>query len=139
MTESFRFHFPYRVGVADINYGGHVANSAVLNIFQDARIAYLANLGPFSEVDLGGCGMIMPEAHVYYLREMFMGDELRVLVRTTDLKKSSFSMAYRIERQGERTAEGQTRLVCFDYEKRRPARMPPDFRTALLGFEPFAA
>lgn len=52
--DNFRFKFSYRVGVADINYGGHVANSAVLNFFQDARIAYLANLGSYSEIDLGG-------------------------------------------------------------------------------------
>jgi len=59
--EQFKFQFAYRVGVADINYGGHVANSAVLNFFQDARIAYLAALGPYSEIDLGGCGIIMPD------------------------------------------------------------------------------
>jgi acyl-CoA thioester hydrolase len=54
---TFKFQFSYRVGVADINYGGHVANSALLNYFQDARIAYLAELGPYSEIDLGGLGL----------------------------------------------------------------------------------
>jgi len=37
--DGFSFQFSYRVGVADINYGGHVANSAVLNFFQDAKDA----------------------------------------------------------------------------------------------------
>ena len=129
------FQFSYRVGVADINYGGHVANSAVLNFFQDARIEYLANLGPYSEADLGGCGMIMPEAHVLYRKEMFLGDPLQIGVRSVNLKRSSWVMEYRIEREGQLTAEGETPLVCFNYQTRKPCRIPSEFRTALVEFE----
>lgn len=131
----FCFQFSYRVGVADINYGGHAANSAVLNFFQDARIAYLANLGPYSEIDLGGCGIIMPEAHVFYRKEMFLGDQLQIGVRSVTLKRSSWVMEYRIERKGQLTAEGETPLVCFNYQTRKPCRIPSEFRTALVEFE----
>jgi acyl-CoA thioester hydrolase len=131
----FCFHFSYRVGVADINYGGHVANSAVLNFFQDARIAYLANLGPYSEIDLGGCGIIMPEAHVFYRKEMFLGDQLQIGARSVNLKRSSWVMEYRIEREGQLTAEGETPLVCFNYQTRKPCRIPSEFRTALVEFD----
>ena len=133
--ENFRFHFAYRVGVADINYGGHVANSAVLTIFQDARIAYFAALGPYSELDLGGCGIILPEAHVYFRAEMFLGDELQVAVRCKELKRSSFLLAYRIERSGVLTAEGETPVICFDYQNRKPCRMPDAFRQAMHSFD----
>ncbi|WP_321372090.1 thioesterase family protein [uncultured Desulfuromusa sp.] len=132
---NFSFQFSYRVGVADINYGGHVANSAVLNFFQDARIAYLENLGPYSEIDLGGCGIIMPEAHVFYRQEMFLGDQLNIGVRSTHLKRSSWLMEYHIERAGELTAEGETPLVCFNYETRKPCRIPSEFRRSLTVFE----
>lgn len=135
--DNFMFKFSYRVGVADINYGGHVANSAVLNFFQDARIAYLANLGSYSEIDLGGCGIIMPEAHVFYRQEMFLGDQLDIGVRSTHLKRSSWMMEYRIERAGELTAEGETPLVCFNYETRKPCRIPIEFRHSLMTFEGF--
>ena len=131
----FSFQFSYRVGVADINYGGHVANSAVLNFFQDARIAYLANLGPYSEIDLGGCGIIMPEAHVFFRQEMFLGDQLQIGVKSGDLKRSSWVMKYRIERDAELTAEGETSLICFNYEKGKPCRFPALFRAALTDFE----
>lgn len=128
----FSFQFPYRVGVADINYGGHVANSAVLNFFQDARIAFLASLGPYSEIDLGGCGIIMPEAHVFYRQEMFLGDEITIGVSVSALKRSSFTLEYRIERERELTVEGTTPLVCFDYQKHKPCRIPAEFKAALL-------
>lgn len=131
----FTFTFAYRVGVADINYGGHVANSAVLNFFQDARIAYLAELGHYSEIDLGGCGIIMLEAHVFYRKEMFLGDELVIGVRSTKMKRSGWTMEYRIECAGDVTCEGETPLICFNYQTRKPCRMPAAFREALTNYE----
>ena len=127
--EDFNFTIPYVVRVVDVNYGAHVANSAVLNFFQDARIAYLNNLGGYSEMDIGNeCGIILPEAHVKYLAEMFLGDELVIGARITNVSRSSFTMTYRIERDGEATAEGETVLICFDYEKRKPRRLAAEFR-----------
>ena len=133
--ESFRYRYIYQVRVADINYGRRVANSAVLNIFQDARIGYLAELGPFSELDLGGCGIILPEAHVYFREEMFLGDLLEVGVRCSVLKRSSFELEYRVERGGTVTAEGQTPVICFNYQTHKLCRMPAEFRQSLCGFE----
>ncbi len=134
--EGYRFTIAYTVRVADVNYGGHVSNAAVLNFFQDARIAYLAGLGPFGELDIGeGRGIILPEAHVRYLGEMFLGDELQIGVRVTEVRNSAFVMEYCIERGGEATAEGTTHLIAFDYQRRKACRLPSVFRTLLTGFE----
>lgn len=134
--EGFNFTLAYTVRVVDVNYGGHVANSAVLNFFQDARIAYLKSLGGFSEMDIGnGCGIILPEAHVKYLAEMFLGDELLIGAKITNISRSSFTMCYRIERNGEVTAEGETVLICFDYEKRKPRRLDARFKEQVDDFE----
>ncbi|WP_298035862.1 thioesterase family protein [uncultured Desulfuromonas sp.] len=134
--EGYRFTLPYIVRVADVNYGGHAANSAVLNFFQDARIAYLARIGPYDELDIGeGCGIILPEAHVRYLAEMFLGDRLEIGVKVEEVRNSSFVMRYRIERDGEVSGEGTTSLVCFDYRARKARRLPKTFRSALLDFE----
>ena len=125
----YRFTIPYVVRVADVNYGGHVANSAVLNFFQDARIAYLKSLGGYSEMNVGGgCGLILPEAHVKYHAEMFLGDELQIGAKVIELGRTSLRMAYRIERDGKATAEGETVLVCFDYAARKPRRLEGGFK-----------
>jgi YbgC/YbaW family acyl-CoA thioester hydrolase len=131
---SYRFSIPYTVRIADINYGGHVSNAAVLSFFQDARIAYLKQFG-YSELDIGGCGLILPEAHVLYLAEMFLGEELRIGVRISELRNAAFVMAYGIERDGTITAEGTTNLVAFDYQERKPRRLPDPFREAVTRFE----
>jgi len=134
--DGFNFSIPYVVRIADINYGGHVANSAVLNFFQDARIAYLKGLGGYSEMDVGNqCGIILPEAHVSYRAEMFLDDQLMIGARISELGRSSFTMEYRIERAGEVTAEGKTVLTCFDYEKRRPRRINDGLREKIEAFE----
>lgn len=134
--EGFNFTIPYSVRAADVNYGGHVANSAVLNFFQDARIAYLKNLGGYSELDIGNaCGIILTEAHVRYQTEMFLGEELFIGVRTKSVGRASFTLQYRIERAGEVCAEGETVLACFDYVKRKPRRLDKAFRDKMEGFE----
>ncbi len=134
--EDYNYTIPYVVRVADVNYGGHVANSAVLNFFQDARIAYLKNLGDYSELDIGNqCGIILRDAHVKYLVEMFLGDELVIGIRTKDVGRLSFTMEYRIERDGEVTVEGETLLVCLDYQKRKPRRIEKVFRERVEAFE----
>jgi acyl-CoA thioester hydrolase len=129
--EEFRFNIPYTVRISDINYGGHVSNAAVLSYFQDARIAYLQQLGSFSEMDIGGCGIILPEANVRYRAEMFLGDQLEIGVRIDELRR----LSYRIERNGEVTAEGTTGLVAFDYSQRKVQRLPEAFCRAVKAFE----
>lgn len=134
--QGFNFSMPYVVRIVDVNYGGHVANSAVLNFFQDARIAYLQNLGGYSELDIGNqCGIILPEAHIKYLAEMFHGDALVIGARIKELGRSSFRMEYRIERSGKVTAEGEMALVCFDYQSRKPRRLADEFREKVEAFE----
>jgi acyl-CoA thioesterase FadM len=44
-------------------------------------------------------------------------------------------MEYRIEREGKPTAEGTTSLISFDYQARRPRRLPSAFRQAMTDFE----
>ncbi len=134
--EGYRFTLPYTVRIADINYGGHVSNAAVLHYFQDARIAYLTRLGPFSEREVGeGCGIILPEARVQYAAEMFLGEVLEIGVRVPTMGRSSFAMEYRVEREGKVTAEGATPIVVFDYAARRARRLPQALRTAIASWE----
>jgi len=126
--DGYPFVLPYQVRISDINYGGHVANSAVLDFFQEARIAFLRQLGGFTELAIGdGCGLILPEAQLFYRAEMFHGDLLEIGVRLRESQRSAVVLEYRIERQGTLTAEGSTVLVAFDYAARKPRRLPAAF------------
>ena len=78
----------------------------------------------------------MPEAHVFFFRkEMFLGDQLSIGVKSGNLKRSSWVMEYRVERDTQLTAEGETPLICFNYQIRKPCRIPSEFRVDLDAFE----
>lgn len=97
--------------------------------FHDARLAYLEALG-FSEGDIGSAGIIMRDAYVLFRREVWRQDVLLVDVGIEDVKNSSFTMTYTVRREsdGEVVFTGRTGLVAFDYNSRRPVRIPEMFR-----------
>ncbi|MDH3998931.1 MAG: thioesterase family protein, partial [Desulfuromonadales bacterium] len=82
-----------------------------------------------------GCGIIQTEAKIKYLGEMYMHDQLEIGVRIVAMGRLSFTMRYRIERDGKATAEGETVLACFDYQAKRPRRFSPEFRQSIEAFE----
>jgi acyl-CoA thioesterase FadM len=116
----------YTVRVGDINYGGHMGNDKALLLFHDARLHFLRQYG-FSESDIGGPGLIMSEAHVFFKKEVFMGDELRVFIHIEELQNLFFVMHYSVMRDDIEVMHGSTKLVVFDYKKRRIANVPDGF------------
>ena len=123
----------FEVRIGDINYGGHLGNDKSLLLFQDARIRFLESLG-FSERHIGDrAGIIMSEAHVYFRKEVFLHDELYADVAISDVSTSSFELSYSIKRIGDavEVLQGSTKLIAFDYEKKKVTRLPEVFIRAI--------
>ncbi len=119
----------YEVRIGDINYGGHMGNDRSLLLFQDARIAFLEFLG-FSEKNIGeDKGIIMSEAHVHFRKELFLHDRLTVDVSVEEVTTTSFTLKYTVRYLHDRAEvmNGTTKLIAYDYEKRRVARLPEMF------------
>jgi len=120
----------YSVRVGDINYGGHMGNDRALLLFHDARLFFLEERG-FSEENIGGPGLIMGEAHVYFKKEVFRGDELMVNIHIEELKELSFVMHYSVMRDDVQVLHGSTKMIAFDYDKRRVAKIPVAFASSI--------
>lgn len=134
-ANDFKFSCPLTVSIKDINYGGHVGNDSYLSYFQEARIGYLNNLG-FSEMDIGGNGMIQSRAEVEFKAEMFHGDKLTLFCRIAKMKKSGFTMEYLIKKEdGTVSAAGNTVLISFDYKERKVTKLPEIFVTKVKEWE----
>jgi acyl-CoA thioester hydrolase len=115
------------VRITDLNYGGHVGNDALLSILHEARVQFLAKFG-FTEHDIGGKGIIMSDAVLVYKAEIFYGTTLTIEVGVTDLHAHGADLTYRVLDGEKETARAKTGIVFFDYEKRKIAQMPEEFR-----------
>jgi acyl-CoA thioester hydrolase len=131
---AFKFHISLAVRVSDLNYGNHVGNQNFLSYFQEARVAYLNQFG-YSEMDMGGCGMILAEAGCKYKRALFLNDHVHVACAVVELKSKRFTMAYLIERDHTVCAEGFTINLAFDYQSNKVVRLPEEFIRQITEFE----
>ena len=137
----------FEVRVGDINYGNHMGNDKAMLVFHDARLKFLESLG-FSEKNIGGPGIIMRDAHVNFRKEVYLHDELTVDVGIENVSNSAFEMVYTVRRinksqqsavNGQQAADGEvvftgnTGLVAFDYERKRPVRLPEEFLLKIAG------
>jgi len=103
-----------------------MGNDKALLLFHDARIRFLEERG-FSEIDIGGPGLIMGDAHVYFKKEVFRGDELKVYIHIEELRELSFVLHYSIIREDVQVMHGHTKMIAFDYDQRRVVKIPACF------------
>lgn len=130
----YNFSIPLTVRVSDLNYGNHVGYQNFFSFFQEARIAYLAQFG-FSELDIGGCSIIVTEANCKYKRELHLNDAISVACAVRQLKSKMFVMDYKITAEGSICAQGFTKVMCFDYKTKSVGRVPEVFVQAIKKFE----
>lgn len=129
-----KFSLPLRVRIGDINYGNHVGHEIFFSYFQEARIAYLGRFG-FSELDIGGCGIIMSEANCRYRKELNFGDDVVVKCRVSKLGTRSFTMDYQVMRGDDLCAAGFSTALCYDYREKKIVQLPQGFVAAIRDFE----
>jgi acyl-CoA thioester hydrolase len=128
IPDSVIFSTELYVRASDLNYGGHLGHDAVLTLMQEARVQFYRQLGFENEVKFeGNIGQVIADASVVYKSESFLGDLLRIEVAVADFSKYGFDMYYRITHKGtgKEVALGKTGIVCFDYERKKVASIPP--------------
>jgi len=128
LPEKFLFETEMCVRITDINYGGHMGNDASLSIIHEARMRFLKNYG-FSEMDVGGVGIIMSDAVVCYKSESFYGDELVIQVAVGDVSDYGCDLFYKITNKlsGKEVVRAKTGIVFFDYPSKKIAKTPAAF------------
>jgi acyl-CoA thioesterase FadM len=79
-------------------------------------------------MDIEGIGLILRDLSVVLKKEMFYGDSLLIEIAVPEWTSTGFKIEYRFTRMDQTkpaiTALGHTSMVCFDYEKRKPVRVP---------------
>jgi acyl-CoA thioesterase FadM len=115
------------IRIGDINYGNHLSNDAVLRLAHEVRLRML-RAHHLSELDMGGCSLIMSDAAVVYKSEGFYGELLRAELSVVDFTTSGFNIYYRfLHDDGRELAIVKTGMVCFDYSSRKVRQVPDSF------------
>jgi acyl-CoA thioesterase FadM len=132
LPERFGFSTEITVRITDLNYGNHLGNDRVLTLAHEARAQWLASLG-FTELDLGGVGIVIADAAVVYKQEVHYPRRLKVEVAAREVRSRGFEVVYRFSDAvtGQETARAKTGIVCFDYAARKVAHLPEPVRRAL--------
>lgn len=136
LPDNFPFTTTITVRITDINYGGHVGNDSILSIIHEARIQFFRKFD-YSELDLGGVGIIMSDVAIEYKSEAFYGEEIIASVAMGEITKVAFDLIYKLEkRSGDKlipVAFAKTWIVCYDYKQKKVAPIPGETLTKITG------
>ena len=135
LPNQFPFTTEIPVRITDLNYGAHVGNDTILSLIHETRMQWLLNLGYTSELSIEGIGLIMADAGIEFKSELFYGEKIFASLAVTGLTKIGFDIYYKLEKgnSAKRTvvALAKTGMLCFDYQKRKIASVPEEFRSKL--------
>ena len=120
-----RFSTEVRVRYADTDAAGVCYYANYLAFFEVARVELMRHLGvPIREAEARGFVFPCVEARLRYHRPALLDDLLAVELWVTEVRRSSFSFAYRVLRDDDLVASGETRHAAVDPSSLRPARLP---------------
>ncbi len=132
LPEKFDFVTEMPIRISDINYGQHLGNDALLSFIHEARVRFLLSHG-LSELEVGGCGLIMVDAVIVYKAQAVYGDILSIEVAARDFSPLGCDFVYRVNNQktGVEIARAKTGILCFNYTRQKVAQCPDKFLAAL--------
>lgn len=134
----FRFYHPVEVRYGDLDPQGHVNNAKHLTYFEQARIAYMIELGLFTkDQSFMEIGVILADVHITYLEPVYFGQNIKVGVRAVKLGNKSMTWEQNIvdADTGKMLARGEVVMVTYDYRVAQTITVPHEWREKIGQFE----
>ena len=134
----FRFYHPIEVRYGDLDPQGHVNNAKHLTYFEQARIAYLMELGLFTkDQSFMEIGVILADIHITYLAPVYFGQNIKVGVHIVELRNKSMKWEQNIldVESGREIAKGEVIMVTYDYRAGKTISIPQEWREKITQFE----
>ena len=134
----FRFYHPIEVRYGDLDPQGHVNNAKHLTYFEQARVAYLIELGLFTrDQSFMEIGVILADVHITYLEPVYFGQKIKVGVQASRLGNKSMTWKQNIvdAGSGQELARGEVVIVTYDYKQETTIPIPHKWRETLIAYE----
>ena len=135
-SAQFRFSIAFPIHYDHIDAQRHLNNVAYFLFMQQARLAYLQEVGLWHGDSFDSIGMILLESSCTFRMPAQYGETVTVWTRISRLGNKSFDFEYRLVTERGEIAVGRSVQVCYDYEKQRSLPMLTAWREAILAFEP---
>ena len=119
------FSIKIKVRYCETDQMGLVHHGSYINYFEEARIAWISNLG-FSYSEMEKSGIILPvsKLNVSYLRPAYFDDDLLISVELAELPTSRLIFNYTINKEEEVIVTGTTVLAFLNKETKKPVKCP---------------
>jgi len=134
----FKFFHPVEVRYGDLDPQGHVNNAKHLTYFEQARIAYMIELGLFKkDQSFMEIGVILADIHITYREPIYFGQKIKVGVRAAKLGNKSMTWEQNITdaETGNELAKGEVILVTYDYHAEKTISIPHEWREKIKKYE----
>jgi acyl-CoA thioester hydrolase len=134
LLDDFPVSLTWPVAWGDMDAFGHVNNVTYFRWFESVRIHFFATIGWASALTEGGVLPILGYTACTYRVPLTFPDTVFLGARAESVADDRFTMRYRVvsERLGVVAAEGEGRIVAFDYGAGRKARLPDSVRAAIV-------
>ena len=119
------FSIKIKVRYCETDQMGLVHHGSYINYFEEARIAWISNLG-FSYSEMEKSGIILPvsKLNVNYLRPAYFDDDLLISVELAELPTSRLIFNYTLKKKEEVIVTGTTVLAFLNKETKKPVKCP---------------
>ncbi len=119
------FSIKIKVRYCETDQMGLVHHGSYINYFEEARIAWISNLGlSYSEMEKSGIILPVSKLNVSYLRPVYFDDVLVVSVELTEMPTSRLIFNYTIKNKDVVVVTGTTVLAFLNKETKKPVRCP---------------
>lgn len=128
---------PWPVAWGDMDAFQHVNNVTYFRWFESIRIAYFEAIGWNARMREAGVGPILARTSCVFRAPLAYPDTVELAARVVDVGEDRFTMLYRVvsQRLQAIAAEGEGRVLCYDYRAAAKAPLPAEIRAAIAGIE----
>ncbi len=134
-SPAFRFSVSIPIRYSDIDAQRHLNNVTYFAFMEQARVAYIREVGLWQDGQFDTIGMVVAAASCSNIGPAFLWETVTVWTRVGRLGDKSFDFEYRLETERGEIATGRTVQVCYDYAESRSTSIPDDWRQAIISHE----
>ena len=134
----YSFYHPIEVRYGDLDPQGHVNSSKHLTYFEQARVAYMIELGLFTrDQSFMKIGVIIADIHIAYFEPIYFGQNIKVGVHAAKFGNKSMTWDQNVVDgdTGREFAKGEVIIVTYDYKEEKTIPVPKEGRQKIIEFE----